>query len=184
MNVPGLTYRPDFLDAAEEAELIAIIDRQPWITELKRRVQHYGYRYDYKRRAVDEAMRLGPLPDWLGGLLDRVSAEGGLAQRPDQVIVNEYEPGQGIAPHIDCVPCFAEDIASVSLGSGCAMTFRQARSDCSTELYLAPRSLLVLRGDARYKWRHGIPARLSDLVGTSRIPRGRRISLTFRTIER
>src|SRR5690348_2233095 len=92
MNVPGLTYRPDFLDADEETELIAVIDRQPWITELKRRVQHYGYRYDYKRRAVDESMRLGPLPDWLGGLLDRVSAEGGLAQRPDQVIVNEYEP--------------------------------------------------------------------------------------------
>jgi hypothetical protein len=41
--------------------------------------------------------------------------------------------------------------------------------------------LLVLAGDARYRWRHAIPARRSD---PDRGPRGRRLSLTFRTVVR
>ncbi|MEO9969912.1 MAG: hypothetical protein ABJG15_08810 [Hyphomonadaceae bacterium] len=50
------------------------------------------------------------------------------------------------------------------------------------ELYLQPRSLLILTGVARSKWRHAIPARKSDLPDGTRIPRERRISLTFRKI--
>ena len=39
------------------------------------------------------------------------------AQRPfEQAIVNEYEPGQGIAPHVDR-DCFGPVVATVSLGS-------------------------------------------------------------------
>jgi alkylated DNA repair protein alkB homolog 8 len=47
-------------------------------------------------------------------------------------------------------------------------------------LWLPPRSLLVLRGDARYKWGHGIACRTCDKVNGVLIPRGRRVSLTFR----
>ena len=42
---------------------------------------------------------------------------------------------------------------------------------------------LVLAGPARYDWRHSIPARKSDRVGDQVISRGRRVSLTFRTVE-
>lgn len=41
----------------------------------------------------------------------------------DQLIVNEYEPGQGINPHIDNIKLFKSDIASLSLGSDCIMIF-------------------------------------------------------------
>ena len=45
------------------------------------------------------------------------------AQRPfEQAIVNEYEPGQGIAPHIDR-DCFGPVVATVSLGSAVNMDF-------------------------------------------------------------
>jgi alkylated DNA repair dioxygenase AlkB len=41
------------------------------------------------------------------------------------------------------------------------------------------RSLVVMTGDARYKWQHEIPARLKELNG---FVRGRRISVTFRKV--
>lgn len=41
----------------------------------------------------------------------------------DQLIINEYQPGQGINPHIDNVKLFAEPIVSLSLGSECIMEF-------------------------------------------------------------
>jgi SAM-dependent methyltransferase len=37
-----------------------------------------------------------------------------------------------------------------------------------------------LEGDARYKWSHSIAARLNDKVDGKLLPRGRRVSLTFR----
>ncbi|MDE3016594.1 MAG: alpha-ketoglutarate-dependent dioxygenase AlkB [Pseudomonadota bacterium] len=160
--VPGLTYIPEYIDRQQEADLIRIIDIQPWITELKRRVQHYGYRYDYKARSVTPESYLGPLPEWLVPYCDRLRADGHFPQAPDQVIVNEYQPGQGIAPHIDCVPCFTDTIASLSLGSTCVMEFTHTGTQQKIPVLLEPRSLVVLSGDARYRWQHAIPYRKTD----------------------
>jgi len=41
----------------------------------------------------------------------------------DMVIVNEYEPGQGIASHIDNAKLFDHIIVSLSLGSDVVMNF-------------------------------------------------------------
>jgi alkylated DNA repair dioxygenase AlkB len=103
-TVPGLHYLPDGLNDEEQEQLLAIIDRRPWLTDLKRRVQHYGYRYDYKRRTVDRSMFLGPLPHWAIELGKRFVKEGWAPRLPDQLIINGYLPGQGIASHIDCIP--------------------------------------------------------------------------------
>jgi len=47
---------------------------------------------------------------------------------------------------------------------------------------LAPCSLFVLSGPARYEWQHCIPARKSDVIGGIKINRTRRISITFRKV--
>ena len=99
---------------------------------------------------------------------------------PDQVIINEYEPGQGIAAHIDCVPCFGNHIASLSLGGAVDMRFD--RRGEAHNLRLMPESLLGLSGEARLKWRHSIAARKTDIVDGQRVVRSRRVSLTFRTV--
>jgi alkylated DNA repair dioxygenase AlkB len=39
-------------------------------------------------------MQLGAMPDFLNELIDRLLARHVLSQRPDQVIINEYLPGQ------------------------------------------------------------------------------------------
>lgn len=92
---------------------------------------------------------------------------------PDQVIINEYLPGQGISPHIDCIPCFGEVICSLSLFSSYVMDFIK---DKKISMLLEPKSLLILSGSSRYDWKHGIAARKTDIYNNSRI------SITFRTI--
>lgn len=180
--LPGLRYLPDFIDTETEAALIATIDQQPWLNDLKRRVQHYGWRYGYKARGIGQDLRIGAIPDWLAGLCERMSAEGIFSRTPDQVIINEYQPGQGITAHVDCVPCFGDTIAFLSLSSACAMDFTHATTGEKQSHLLEPRSLLVLSSDARYHWQHAIPARKSYKWHGQTIPRARRISLTFRTV--
>ena len=111
----GLTYLENYVREDEADRLVQEIDAATWRTNLKRRVQHYGYRYDYKARQARQEDYLGPLPELFQGLAKRLTAEGHFQVVPDQVIVNEYQPGQGISAHIDCQPCFGETIASLSL---------------------------------------------------------------------
>jgi alkylated DNA repair dioxygenase AlkB len=181
-DIDGLDYRPGFIDAARERELLALIDAGAWSCELRRRVQHFGYRYDYRARQLGPDARLGPLPPWLAAEAERLAAAGLFAAPPDQVIVNEYLPGQGIAAHVDRPDCFGDTVAGLSLGAACLMRFGHPATGAVADLLLEPRSLFVLRGEARYRWRHGIAARRSDMVGGRRLPRGRRVSITFRTV--
>lgn len=182
MSIPGLTLVPGYLDDAEQAALLAVVDALPWSTELRRRVQHYGHRYDYRRKTVDPDLYLGPLPGWAAELAARLHADGHAPATLDQLIVNEYEPGQGIASHVDCVPCFADTVLSLSLGSGCVMVMSRRGVEETVPLLLEPGALLVMEGEARYDWRHGIPARKTDRHDGRVHVRGRRVSLTFRTV--
>jgi alkylated DNA repair dioxygenase AlkB len=96
-HIPGLKYFANYIDDAEEAALLQAIDGEPWRNDLKRRVQHYGWRYDYKARTIDPYAYLGPLPTWTKSLVERLIGEGHMSA-PDQLIVNEYAPGQGSLP--------------------------------------------------------------------------------------
>ena len=180
-SINGLSYFPEFVSRRTAFGLMEAIDSNTWSDELKRRVQHYGFRYDYKARIVSRDSYLGPLPNWIDSFIEENLPRSILPERPDQVIVNEYIPGQGISAHIDCIPCFGGTIASLSLASSAYMEFFGSSGERES-LYLKPRSLLVLQGDARSRWRHAIPARKSDLVDGMRIPRTRRVSMTFRKV--
>jgi alkylated DNA repair dioxygenase AlkB len=180
LGVPGLALVPEWITHAREEELLAAIDGSPWNTTLRRAVQHYGYRYDYQGRGVAES--LGPLPDWAMHLASRLFDDGVFARVPDQVIVNAYEPGQGIAPHVDRHD-FGEVVSSLSLGSDTTMTLSPRDTDGdAVDVRLPRRSLLVLQREARRAWAHGIAARKSDDVDGARVTRKRRVSITFRTL--
>ena len=64
-EIDGLYYFDAFLDEDSQRALIQRIDTEPWRTDLERRVQQYGWRYDYQKRTVTPDMELGPLPDWV-----------------------------------------------------------------------------------------------------------------------
>ena len=150
---------------------------------------NFGYKYDYTRRSLDETARIGPLPEWLAQLShlvrEAVSEEAKRLLDPqqpfEQAIINEYLPGQGIAPHIDR-DCFGPVVATVSLGSAINMDFCCGLPEGEYTQRLEPRSLVLLYGDARYKWQHGIAKRKSDRWNGRKIERERRVSITFRTI--
>ncbi|MGV9848270.1 alpha-ketoglutarate-dependent dioxygenase AlkB [Streptomyces sp. NPDC003442] len=184
ITVPGLQYIADWLTPDACQALLTDIDAEEWSAQLKRRVQHYGHRYDYGRRSVtgDRQAAAPPLPVWAREAAARLTREGLMDQEAEQVIVNEYQPGQGISAHVDCLPCFGPVIAAISLGSGCLMDFTHPKNSTKLAMPLAPGCLLVMTGPARHTWRHAIAARKSDPGTTGRVPRGRRVSVTFRTL--
>ncbi|KAF9780043.1 hypothetical protein BJ322DRAFT_305973 [Thelephora terrestris] len=134
---------------------------------------------------------------------DAPDVPGGTEQsgkRSRQAIINLYHPGEGISDHIDLLGRYDDGIVGVSLISGCVMRFGKPdhghhRDPLShqdhqyTNLYLPPRSVVALVGDARYKWTHGIPSRRLDLVQeqsrhdperSTWLDRQLRLSVTFR----
>lgn len=180
--ISGLNYIPDFIDENTESELLQTIDGESWKPDLKRRVQHYGYAYDYTARNVAADSKLGDIPQWLQVYCRKLRDDSFFEQIPDQVIVNEYQIGQGISAHIDCIPCFGATIAIISLGSPCVMDFTNSKTGEKAPLLLEQRSLAILSGDARYIWQHSIANRKTDKYNDEIIQRKRRVSLTFRTV--
>ncbi len=162
-NLPtGLTLQQSFITSLQEEELLKEIDSRPWLNDLKRRVQHYGYKYDYRTKGKLDY--LGEIPLFLKQI--------DVGFYFNQVIINEYLQGKGISPHID-LEIFGDTIASLSLGSSCTMDFTKGEERVS--LLLPQRSLLILTDEARYTWKHGIKGAKSNITS-------RRVSITFREV--
>jgi alkylated DNA repair dioxygenase AlkB len=180
-DLAGLRYIPNYLDVERHRRLLRILDGLAWVfpTGFKRRVQQYGYTYGYDDGIVEF---LGPLPDWAESLARRLNEEQITPWVADALLVNEYEPGQGITRHVD-LPRFSGTVVSVSLGSTCIMEFTHRGSTAKHLLLLEPRSALALSGAARTDWEHAIPRRKNDLWNGVKRPRSRRVSLTFRKVE-
>jgi len=174
-TIPGLTYSPKYISEHEEFTLVAAIEQGTWDTTWSRRRQLYGATYG------SGAESSPPIPAWGVALAMRLHKEGWSDRPFDQMLVNEYLPGQGIALHRDYAP-FDRTVVSLSLLSPCVMDFRHARDDRSESLQLHPRSLLVLSDEARYVWQHGIARRKNDRWQAELIPRRRRLSVTFRLL--
>lgn len=181
--IPGLTYIPDYITEEEETKLLEVIDSQEWSSDIKRRTQQYGFKFDYTVRKLNPSMYLGPIPEWLTNYTSRMLNEHifpAFPYQPSQIIINEYLPGQGISRHTDSTTCFENTIVSLSLGSTCSMDLEQYKTGKKGSIMLARRSLLVFKDEARYDWMHSIAPRLEDKVKDEVFPRGRRVSITFR----
>ena len=170
--IPGLVYLPNYLDEADEQSLVEAIDRGPWNTEWQRRRQPYGSSYGKGGSAP-------PIPEWGLRLAERLFDDGITPVPFDQMLVNEYQPGQGISLHRDYAP-FGRTVVSLSLLSPCVMDFRRAADNARERLLLERRSLIALSDEARYEWEHGIAARKKDVWHGLPVERGRRLSVTFR----
>ena len=175
----GAVLVPNVLSEEEAQRLLQVIDRSQWSSEIGRRVQHYGWRYAYGAKTA--AQPAPPLPSWAIQLSERLSSYFEVA--PEQCIINEYEPGQGIGMHADA-PAFGPVVASVTLGAAWPMRFRERYGrpyereglDGDQIEVLPVGSALVLTGRARTHWMHGISRRDTARQGE------RRVSATFRTM--
>ncbi len=170
-SIDGMKLMQNFITTDEEIELIKHINSCKWDTRLSRRTQHYGYTYDYIHQSCNVADQI---PSWCNFLLDRIQNK--FDEIPDQIIINEYLPGQGIAPHTDS-KIFGDFILSLSLGSDIQMNM--SHKENYIDIWLGRRSMLYLKEDSRYLWKHGIIPRKTD----DGIKRNTRISLTFRKLK-
>ncbi|KAM9431905.1 tRNA (carboxymethyluridine(34)-5-O)-methyltransferase alkbh8 isoform 2-T2 [Clarias gariepinus] len=171
---PGLCVLEDFVSPEEESRLLEAVN---WTShdddvtarqELKhRRVKHYGYEFRYDNNNVDKDKPLPEgLPSECDAVLQRCVCNRLISVLPDQLTVNQYESGQGIPPHVDTHSAFEDTILSLGLGAKTVMDFRHPDGR-SVSVVLPARSLLVMKGESRHLWTHGITPRKFDMVPAS-----------------
>ena len=128
LGVPGATLVRDFVTPEEEREILAAVDADTrWQRLAKRRVLHYGFAFDYGTRDRTPPP-CAPAPRLCDVLLERAAAlpiEGiDRVAACDQLTVNEYERGVGLAPHVDTHSAFGPVLLSASLAGSAVMEFR------------------------------------------------------------
>ncbi|XP_059186442.1 alkylated DNA repair protein alkB homolog 8 [Centropristis striata] len=167
----GLVLVEDFVSLEEEALLLAAIDWSSTnddVTAQKalkhRRVKHYGFEFRYDNNNVDKDKPLAAgIPQECLPVLERCVKNKHIDIMPDQLTVNQYQSGQGIPPHVDTHSAFEDTLLSLSLGAKTVMEFRHP-DGCLVAVVLPERSLLVMKGESRYLWTHGITPRKFDMV--------------------
>mmetsp|Transcript_1985 Transcript_1985/g.2102 ORF Transcript_1985/g.2102 Transcript_1985/m.2102 type:complete len:164 (-) Transcript_1985:76-567(-) len=152
------------------------------------------------------------IPPWLEIIADNLieSCIFDDHNRPDHVLINQYEATEGILHHTDG-PVYLDTVAILSLSSSCLMTFRNkfnsediGKDDSVSEdvfsVLLQPRSLLVFSGIIYTQFMHGIAdgtdgicqivgstapcinMTLANVIEGQKIQRGKRTSLTLRKV--
>jgi DNA oxidative demethylase len=173
--IEGFRYQPGFISREEELALVNAIQSLPFgiVTfrgvEAKRRVVQFGWDYRFETR---KATPSDPIPSFLLPIQARAAVLADIeAERLEEVLVTEYQPGAAIGWHRDAPPFGI--IIGISLLSSCKMRLKPmegGRGD-TLAIELEPRSVYVFSGAARSDWQHSIPP-AKEL----------RYSITFRTL--
>jgi alkylated DNA repair protein (DNA oxidative demethylase) len=196
----GLSFYPSYLDRAEQAALLAALDRvfaraplftprmpksgRPFTVRMSNCGKlgwisdEGGYRYTPEHPETGRAWP--PLPEALLALWDDVAD---YAHPPEACLINFYVPSAKMGLHQDRDEAdFSAPVVSVSLGDSCL--FRVGgpkRSDPTRSFRLNSGDVVVLGGDARLAF-HGVdriyPGTSTLLTG------GGRINLTMRRVTR
>lgn len=184
-KIPGLFYIPDIYKLND---IICNLDEKKWFNinprnPKSRKVQHYGYSYNY--RTYNVSKKCDDIPDILipiRDLLEKICKKKQLIPENyifNQCIINKYESGQGIGKHIDTTN-YGGVIGCYTAISGCYMIF--TRNSETVKIYVKPNSLYIMSGEARYNWYHHMLPVKTDIVSGKSIDRKTRISLTFRNV--
>lgn len=142
--IGGLDLDEEFIDREEELNLIRNISIEiaklpSKNTRFRSHVLRYGWDYSSDKWVSD-------IPEWL-----RDNDADNFYY--DSITINHYEIGQSIPPHIDSIK-FDDMIEVVSLGGDCVMRF--VKGPEIVDVNLPARSILVMEGEARYKWTHEV----------------------------
>uniref|UniRef100_A0AAY5KMK6 Fe2OG dioxygenase domain-containing protein n=1 Tax=Esox lucius TaxID=8010 RepID=A0AAY5KMK6_ESOLU len=202
---PTVYYIPDFITGIEESHLLQQVykaTKTKWTQLSNRRLQNWGG-LPHPKGMLGEK-----LPDWLQKYCDRISALGAFGGKTaNHVLVNEYNPGEGIMPHEDG-PLYHPTVTTISLGSHTLLDFYRPISSQEPEdapqteesryllsLLVQPRSLLILQDDMYQRFLHGIQGthqdsitdKVANVSAAGSIPgalltRGTRVSLTVRCV--
>ncbi|ESW14236.1 hypothetical protein PHAVU_008G264300 [Phaseolus vulgaris] len=180
-EVKGLWLCSNFLSPRRQSHILASIQSQNW----------------FPSPSVNQAMRFGlqHLPSWAPPLAHSIRRSiRRQAHNPppfpphllhreplfDQMIANVYQPGEGICAHVDLLR-FDDGIAILSLESDCVMHFTNA--SLSVPVLLTPGSLILMSGEARYRWKHEINRSPEFQIWQGRhLTQSKRTSITLRKL--
>jgi DNA oxidative demethylase len=168
---PGMKLAQEVLTPAEECRLVSLIETAglsyyAYDPDNPRSSKSYGWKYNFLN---DSFVPCEPLPEGLRGVAERAAEFAGVAaQDIAECLLNRYEPGAIIQPHLD-KPVW-DRVVGVSLGAPATMVFRHRDTGEELSVALLPRSAYLLADDARHVWQHGLP----PMQGT-------RYSITLRT---
>ena len=185
INIPGLLYLPEFVTKREQQEILKLIYSKEWSTVLHRRQQFYGKVYFH---TTHDLQQIQPVLNKncndineFKFIIDRFMDMNLFSTFPDQILVNEYVGQMGIASHHDTEIAFGDTIVTLSLVNSCWLVLKHEQE---TKLLMEPRSLLVMKQDCRYLYKHGITKSkwvpINETMGVERTKDWCRVSLTFR----
>lgn len=160
-NIGGLYYIPNYISKKRvkklEDKINAEIQLQPISNNNNsRRVAHYGYTYSYDRSGLNKAPEIPIflkeiiIPEKLEYLNDPDLNQ--FVNNYDQVIINEYKPGQKINYHIDHTSMFGKVIICLTIGECVPIKFK--KDNIVKTIYPEKGSLYIMTGRSRYQWKH------------------------------
>lgn len=220
--IDSVFYAPNFLPSINQRDILT------WLTSLPEHSQHHacnGIRQSEREESLQHngkwtrlkhakrkvALFDGTLCNFppnlqsLSNILVHVGAFPS-SHPPNHVLVNEYQPGEGIMPHTDG-PAYESRTATISLGGSDVIFKLWPRLDDNTATSPQPEtnripslevilhgngSLILFTNDAYLHHCHEISEGIleevtssdgvcgNDLIGGTLVTRGHRISLTFR----
>ncbi|EEP77167.1 conserved hypothetical protein [Uncinocarpus reesii 1704] len=176
-------YIPDFITRDDEERLLNKITSVPlprWTHLSRRRLQTWPSALTNSNTLLDS-----PLPDWLRSPVVSRFTELGIFfdsphRAPNHVLINEYQPGQGIMPHEDGAAYYPM-VATVSIAAPIVLDIYEKRNDEERKAFTTgdfsgihandkpryrilqePRSLLITTGKLYTDYMHGIAETTSD----------------------
>ncbi|KAI3425123.1 hypothetical protein D9Q98_008895 [Chlorella vulgaris] len=155
-SLPTVFYIPNYVSTEEEQALLTDLRAsKQWRTVSGRRLQNLGG-IIHKQGLIS-----APLPSWLQPLVARLAAEtgiygnvGGDVGQPNHVLVNAYQPGEGILPHEDG-PLYHPAVAILGLGAPAVVRFAHKRSNTQADADAA--AMAAVGGDA-HVYKHQLVA--------------------------
>lgn len=149
----GLTIINDFISETEENNILSQFGTTQKNNKkskfLRNSIRRYGSSLPYDQEMVSDI-----IPKYLDDLCEKIVNDGYLKIKPNSVSINEYLIGNSIAPHIDSKTS-GEVISILSLLSDAIMEFSNDSDKFSVKL--PRRSLIQMRNEIRYEWRHSVP---------------------------
>ncbi|GAA6018031.1 hypothetical protein JCM11491_000038 [Sporobolomyces phaffii] len=183
-RVPRVQIMYDFVTRAEEAFLVKHINQVGG--DHTQGHKNWGWKELNGRRSMawggtilpnSHALVPAPFPKFMDGdwpdLVDRIAQTGvydawtdnatgtGRERGPNHCLVNEYLPAQGILPHTDG-PAYVACTTTLSLASHTVLSLRSNPAAAERvvvdkiDIFLPPRSLVVLTDELYSTWLHGI----------------------------
>lgn len=170
----GLYVTDNFITPNQCTAILNFIDSpvNNWSSDIERRTQHYGARYDYKtRKLIYDVAPVAAIQPAIACLTPNFAYLSPTHPHIQQVIINEYIGKQRITKHTDS-GYFGPVVMTLTLGDSTPMVMTHPQYGTYT-INTDNGTCILLSDEARYAWTHETLPMSSG---------SRRVSVTVRSI--